>query len=96
LEVARAVKQPFRLNAAGFATLPQAAVGTRNDGIAVTYHGVGLDPLFIDNPVLLANSAYGKPLAGAQGLFRLVAPKEKRGARSIGMLTKLQAGFLRR
>jgi len=34
-----------------------------------------LDPSFIDNEILLADTANGKPLLGAQGPFRPVVPK---------------------
>ncbi len=71
-------------------------VAEAQDGYQVVFSPAELDPLFIDNPVLLADSADGNPLGGAQGLFRLVASEEKRGARSIRMLTKLQAGLLRK
>ena len=55
-----------------------------------------LDPAFIDNQILLADTAGGKPLSGAQGRFRLVVPKDKPGARSIRMLTKLLVVQLRK
>lgn len=66
------------------------------DGYQVVFSLAELSPEFTDNPVLLADSADGKPLPGAQGPFRLVAPKEKRGARSVRMLTKLEVVFLRK
>jgi DMSO/TMAO reductase YedYZ molybdopterin-dependent catalytic subunit len=59
------------------------------DGYQVVFSLGELDPAFIDNEVLLADTANGKPLFGAQGRFRLVAPKDKPGARSVRMLTKL-------
>src|SRR6266536_3912857 len=49
-----------------------------------------LDPAFIDNEILLSDTANGKALFGAQGRFRLVVPKDKPGARSVRMLTKLE------
>jgi len=60
------------------------------DGYQVVFSLGELDPAFIDNEILLADTANGKPLFGAQGRFRLVVPKDKPGARSIRMLTKLQ------
>jgi DMSO/TMAO reductase YedYZ molybdopterin-dependent catalytic subunit len=60
------------------------------DGYQVVFSLAELDPSFIDNEILLADSANGKPLSGAQGRFRLVVPKEKHGARSVHMLTKLE------
>lgn len=65
------------------------------DGYQVVFSLAEIDPLFTDSQVLLADTADGKPLIGAQGPFRLVAPKEKRGARSVRMLTKLNVVLLR-
>ena len=65
------------------------------DGYQVVFSLPELDPVFIDNQVLLADKADGKPLFGAQGPFRLVASKEKRGARSVRMLTKIEIVKLR-
>jgi DMSO/TMAO reductase YedYZ molybdopterin-dependent catalytic subunit len=55
-----------------------------------------LDPALIDNEILLADTANGKALFGAQGRFRLVVPKDKAGARSVRMLTKLEIVQLRK
>jgi DMSO/TMAO reductase YedYZ molybdopterin-dependent catalytic subunit len=66
------------------------------DGYQVVFSLGELDPAFIDNEILLADTANGKPLFGAQGRFRLVAPKDKPGARSVRMLTKLEVVALRK
>ena len=66
------------------------------DGYQVVFSLGELDPAFIDNEILLADTANGKPLFGAQGRFRLVAPKDKPGARSVRMLTKLEVVQLRK
>lgn len=66
------------------------------DGYQVVFSLGELDPAFIDNEILLADTANGKPLFGAQGRFRLVVPKDKPGARSVRMLTKLQVVQLRK
>ncbi|MCC6342744.1 MAG: hypothetical protein IT166_11120 [Bryobacterales bacterium] len=55
-----------------------------------------LDPAFIDNEILSADTANGRPLSGARGPFRLVVPKDKPGARSVRMLTKLEVAPLRK
>jgi len=60
------------------------------DGYQVLFSLGEVDPSFIDNEILLADTANGKPLFGAQGRFRLVVPKDKPGARSVRMLTKLE------
>jgi len=66
------------------------------DGYQVVFSLAELDPAFIDNEILLADTANGKPLFGAQGRFRLVAPKDKPGARSVRMLTKLEVVQVRK
>jgi DMSO/TMAO reductase YedYZ molybdopterin-dependent catalytic subunit len=67
-----------------------------HDGYQVLFSLAELDPAFTDHQVLLADRANGKPLSGADGSFRLVAPKDKRGARSIRMLTRIQVVGLRK
>jgi DMSO/TMAO reductase YedYZ molybdopterin-dependent catalytic subunit len=66
------------------------------DGYQVVFSLGELDPAFIDNEILLADTANGKPLFGAQGRFRLVVPKDKPGARSVRMLTKLEVVQVRK
>jgi DMSO/TMAO reductase YedYZ molybdopterin-dependent catalytic subunit len=66
------------------------------DGYEVVFSLGELDPAFIDNQILLADTANGKPLFGVQGRFRLVVPKDKPGARSVRMLTKLEVVQLRK
>jgi DMSO/TMAO reductase YedYZ molybdopterin-dependent catalytic subunit len=66
------------------------------DGYQVLFSLGELDPAFIDNEILLADTANGKPLFGAQGRFRLVVPKDKPGTRSVRMLTKLEVVQVRK
>ena len=66
------------------------------DGYQVLFSLGELDPSFIDNEILLADTADGKPLFGEQGRFRLVVSKDKPGARSIRMLTKLEVVQVRK
>jgi DMSO/TMAO reductase YedYZ molybdopterin-dependent catalytic subunit len=65
------------------------------DGYQVVFSLGELDPAFVDNEILLADTANGKALFGAQGRFRLVVPKDKPGARSVRILTKLEVVQLR-
>jgi DMSO/TMAO reductase YedYZ molybdopterin-dependent catalytic subunit len=66
------------------------------DGYQVVFSLGELDPTFIDNEILLADTANGKPLVGPQGRFRLVVPKDKPAARSVRMLMKLEVVQLRK
>src|SRR5262245_46358308 len=71
-------------------------IAEAQDGYQVVFSLGELDPSFIDNEILLADTANGKPLFGAQGRFRLVVPKDKPGARSVRMLTKIEVVALRK
>jgi DMSO/TMAO reductase YedYZ molybdopterin-dependent catalytic subunit len=71
-------------------------LASAQDGYQVVFSIAELDPSFIDNQILLADTANGKPLFGAQGRFRLVVPKDKPGARSIRMLTKIEVVQVRK
>lgn len=71
-------------------------VAEGQDGYQVVFSLGELDPAFIDNEIFLADTANGKPLFGARGRFRLVVRKDKPGARSLGMLTKLEVVQLRK
>ena len=70
--------------------LSSYVIAEAQDGYQVVFSLGELDPSFIDNEILLADTANGKPIFGAQGRFRLVVPKDKPGARSIRMLTKIE------
>jgi hypothetical protein len=55
-----------------------------------------LDPDMTDGQFLLADTANGKALFGENGAFRLVVPKDKRGARSVRMLSKIEVVQVRK
>ena len=76
--------------------LSSYVVAEAQDGYQVVFSLGELDPAFIDNQILLADTANGKPLFGAQGRFRLVVPKDKPGARSVRMLTRLEVVQVRK
>jgi DMSO/TMAO reductase YedYZ molybdopterin-dependent catalytic subunit len=66
------------------------------DGYQVLFSLAEIDPAFTENQVLLADKADGKPLVGSQGPFRLVAVKDKPGARSVRMVSKIEVVQLRK
>jgi DMSO/TMAO reductase YedYZ molybdopterin-dependent catalytic subunit len=76
--------------------LATCVVAEAQDGYQVAFSIAELDPAFTDNEILLADTANGKPLFGAQGRFRLVVPKDKPGARSVRMLTRIEVVQLRK
>jgi DMSO/TMAO reductase YedYZ molybdopterin-dependent catalytic subunit len=71
-------------------------LASASDGYQVLFSLGEIDPEMTDNQFLLADKADGKPLFGANGAFRLVVPKDKRGARSVRLLTKLEVVQLRK
>lgn len=77
-------------------TLSTYVVASASDGYQVVFSAGELDPDMTDGQYLLADKANGKALFGENGSFRLVVPKDKRGARSIRMLTSLNVVQLRK
>jgi hypothetical protein len=63
---------------------------TAKDGYQVVFSLAELDPAFTPNDIIVADTIDGKPLFDYQGPFRIVAPHDKRGARSIRMLQRLE------
>jgi len=60
------------------------------DGYRVVFALAELDFAFTDSKVLVAYAANGKPLPDGQGPFRIVVPQEKRSARWIRMLQRIE------
>lgn len=62
----------------------------RGDGVAE------LDNTFTPSDVIVADTIDGKPPFACQGPWRLVAPKDRRGARSVRLLNRLEVVRLAR
>jgi DMSO/TMAO reductase YedYZ molybdopterin-dependent catalytic subunit len=75
------------LSGKGVATYVRASA---KDGYQVVFSLAELDPAFTPNDIIVADTIDGKPLFDYQGPFRIVAPHDKRGARSIRMLQRLE------
>jgi len=71
-------------------SLAMYVLASASDGYQVVFSIGELDPEMTDAQFLLADKADGKPLFGEDGSFRLVVPKDKRGARSVRMLNKIE------
>jgi DMSO/TMAO reductase YedYZ molybdopterin-dependent catalytic subunit len=67
-----------------------------SDGYQVLFSLAELDPGFTGSEIIVADTIDGKPLFAYQGPFRIVAPKDSRGARSIRMLQRLDVVRLRK
>lgn len=70
-------------------TLASYVLATAADGYQVLFSLGELDPAITEGRYLVADMAEGKPLFGETGAFRLIIPSDKRGARSIRMLSSL-------
>ena len=66
------------------------------DGYQVVFSLAELDNGFTSNDIIVADTIDGKPLFAYQGPWRIVAPKDSRGARSIRMLERLEVVRLRK
>ncbi len=76
--------------------LSMYVLASASDGYQVVFSAAEVDPDMTDEQFLVADKANGKPLFGENGSFRLVVPKDKRGARSIRMLTSLNVVQLKK
>jgi DMSO/TMAO reductase YedYZ molybdopterin-dependent catalytic subunit len=64
-------------------------VASAKDGYRAVFSLAEVDPEFTANDIIVADTADGKPLFDYQGPLRIVAPNDKRGARSVRMLQKI-------
>lgn len=71
-------------------------LATANDGYQALFSLAELDPAFTGSEVIVADTVDGKPLFDYQGPFRIVAPKDTRGARSVRMLERLEVVRLKK
>jgi DMSO/TMAO reductase YedYZ molybdopterin-dependent catalytic subunit len=76
--------------------LAEYVLASASDGYQVVFSLGEIDPDMTDGQFLLADKANGKALFGESGAFRLVVPKDKRGARSIRMLKELSVVQLKK
>ncbi|WP_395747190.1 molybdopterin-dependent oxidoreductase [Prosthecobacter sp.] len=65
-------------------------VVSASDGYQAVYALPELDPLANEGPVILAEQKNGKPLDAATGPLRIVMPREKRHARWIRQVIKIE------
>jgi DMSO/TMAO reductase YedYZ molybdopterin-dependent catalytic subunit len=71
-------------------------LASAKDGYQAVYAIAEVDPAFSDSEIIVADTIDGKPLFEYQGPLRLVAPHDKRGARSVRMLQRLDLVRLRK
>jgi DMSO/TMAO reductase YedYZ molybdopterin-dependent catalytic subunit len=88
-EILKAAGVPVGADLRGKA-LTTYVLAEAQDGYQIVFSIGEIDPAFNESDILVADTANGKPLAGNQGSFRLVPPKDKQGNRSVRMLTRLE------
>jgi len=71
-------------------------LATATDGYQAVYGLAEADPAFTGSEILVADIIDGKPLFDYQGPMRIVAPHDKRGARSVRMLQRIEVVRLRK
>jgi DMSO/TMAO reductase YedYZ molybdopterin-dependent catalytic subunit len=71
-------------------------LASAKDGYEAVFSLAELDPGFTGSEIIVADSVDGKPLFDYQGPFRIVAPKDTRGARGVRMLLKLEVVRLKK
>src|SRR5262245_42498549 len=64
-------------------------LATATDGYRALFALAEADPEFTNNEILIADTLDGKPLGEGQGPMRLVTPHDKRAARSVRMLQRI-------
>jgi hypothetical protein len=63
---------------------------TAKDGYHALLALAEVEPLFQQNEILVADAVGGAPLSDEQGPFRLIVPEDKKPARWIRMLDKIE------
>lgn len=76
-------------------TMASYVLATARDGYQVTFTLAELDPVIHDSTVIVADTRDGKPIPGSLGPLRIIAATDKKGARSVRMLEKLQVVVLK-
>ena len=71
-------------------------LASAKDGYQAVFSLAELDPAFTPNDIIIADTVDGQPLFDYQGPFRIVAPHDKRGARSVRMLQRLEVVRLKK
>lgn len=73
--------------------LVKYVLATASDGYQVVFALAELDKEFTDRAIILATEIDGKPLAPADGPFRIIVQDEKKPARCMKQVTELHIAF---
>ena len=86
---------PFGKDLRGKA-LSTYVLATAKDGYQVVYALGDLDPAINDLEIVIADKSNGQPLGETQGPFRLIVPHDKKPARSLRMVERIDVVQLRK
>jgi len=78
------------------AALTAYVLATANDGYQILFSLSELDSNFSDNQIIIADTVDGKPLSDTQGPLRVVVPRDKRGARAMRVVERLEVVRIRK
>ncbi len=88
-QLLKAAGAPTEKNMRG-AALRQYVLVHAADGYAAVFALTETDPVFSDRLILLGYSKDAKPLPGNEGPFRLLVPAEKRHARWVRQIVRIE------
>jgi hypothetical protein len=71
-------------------------LASASDGYQALFALAEVDPAFTRSDIMVADTVDGKPLFGYQGPLRIVAPNDRRGARSVRMLERIDVVRLKK
>jgi DMSO/TMAO reductase YedYZ molybdopterin-dependent catalytic subunit len=78
------------------AALTTYVLATANDGYQILFSLSELDSGFSDTQIIVADTIDGKPLSDTQGPLRIVVPRDKRGARAMRTVERLEVVRLKK
>ena len=90
VEVLKLAKVPVGEELRGRAIAPVAVIAEATDKAKAVYALSEIDPAFTDKLILLADKKDGKPLSADEGPYRIVVPTDKRHARWLRQVIKLE------
>jgi hypothetical protein len=94
-DILKSVGTPMGKDLRGKA-LSSYVLATARDGYQIVYSLAELDPALTEGDALIAEKSDGKPLGPTHGPFQIVMPHDKRPARSVRMLERIDILQLRR
>lgn len=89
-EILKRAGQPLGEQLRGGAQLTRYIVASAHDGYRVLFSIPEIDPAFSDDCAFVADTVEGQALSGQEGPLRIIVPGEKREARWIRMVERIE------